>query len=154
MWATQAQSTEPLVLLAIVLSVFLRLQIMITPFGIFKLFLLVEFTSYLLLVNSYHCMYFQYCIGKNQSELLPFVYHPLFAFHNFVMSGIFELQFKPNLSVNVMYIPSSQYFLYFVSPLDVLFCYYLHTCTGKKMYSWKPTMTIVCKSKFQFNYDY
>ena len=83
---------------------------MITPFGIFKLFLLVEFTSYLLLVNSYHCMYFQYCIGNNPSEHLPFVYHPLFAFHNFVMSGIFELRFKPNLSVNFMYIPSSQYF--------------------------------------------
>jgi hypothetical protein len=52
-------------------------------------------------------MYFQYCIGNNPSEHLPFVYHPLFAFHNFVMSGIFELQFKPNLSVNFMYIPSS-----------------------------------------------
>ena len=110
--------------MAIVLSV-LRFMDSDYPFGIFKLFLLVKFTRYLLLVNSYHCMYFQYCSGKNHNELLPFVYHPLFTFHNFVMSEINELQFKPNLSLKIMYIEHSL-FVYLSAHWTFYFVYHLH----------------------------
>ena len=113
-----------LFLMAIVLSV-LRFMDSDYPFGIFKLFLLVKFTRYLLLVNSYHCMYFQYCSGKNHNELLPFVYHPLFTFHNFDMSEINELQFKPNLSVKIMYIEHSL-FVYLSAHWTFYFVYHLH----------------------------
>ena len=58
-----------LFLLAIVLSV-LRIMDYDYPFGIFKLFLLVKLTRYLLLVNSYHCMYFQYFSGKKSQWAL------------------------------------------------------------------------------------
>jgi len=62
---------------------------------------------------------------QNHNELLPFVHHPLFTFHNFVMSEINELQFKSNSSVKIMYIEHSL-FVYLSAHWTFYFVYHLH----------------------------